>query len=250
MKALRLAVVVCAVPLVAAAQDRPSATGRRVLLGLRDRGRLVRRSASVSGGARTRIPLRTQTRRPRDTPLRAAQVSRTARRRPTLPDPMIGRRAARMDAANAARSAASPGPVDPLLTASSWPRRSREGTCYAVRVAERAGASHEQELRDYFEGRTTDDAVLRRHKLDIHVRDQEVIRRGVVETNGYSVLYLAQRGALQMHEARTRASTTSCSWTARGTSGCAWASGSARIPIRRRPWPPPTSKALPRTRRP
>lgn len=77
----------------------------------------------------------------------------------------------------------------------------QQGFVY-VRVL--SGGVNEKELRDYFEGRTTDDSVLRRNKLDIHVRDQEVIRRGVVQTNGYSVLYLAQRGALQIHQGHTR----------------------------------------------
>ena len=67
-----------------------------------------------------------------------------------------------------------------------------------------SAGSNEKELRDYFEGKTNDDAVLRRNKINIHVRDQEVIRRGVVETNGYPVMYLAQRGDLQMNETRSR----------------------------------------------
>jgi hypothetical protein len=64
--------------------------------------------------------------------------------------------------------------------------------------------SNEKELRDYFDGKTNDDSVLRRNKVNIHVRDQEVIRRGVVETNGYPVMYLAQRGDLQMNETRSQ----------------------------------------------
>ena len=64
--------------------------------------------------------------------------------------------------------------------------------------------ANEKELRDYVEGKTTDDSVLRRSQANIHIRDQEVIRRGVVETNGYPVTYLAQRGDLQMNETRSR----------------------------------------------
>ena len=64
--------------------------------------------------------------------------------------------------------------------------------------------SDEKELRDYFEGKTNDDSVLRRNKINVHVRDQEVIRRGVVETNGYPVMYVAQRGDMQMNETRSR----------------------------------------------
>lgn len=67
-----------------------------------------------------------------------------------------------------------------------------------------SAGSNEKELRDYFEGKTNDDSVLRRNKVNIHVRDQEVIRRGLVETNGYPVMYLAQRGDMQMNETRSR----------------------------------------------
>lgn len=67
----------------------------------------------------------------------------------------------------------------------------------------RAG-SNDKELRDYFEGRTADDSVLRRHDINLEMRDREVIRRGVVETNGYRVMYLAQRGEIQVIEDRIR----------------------------------------------
>jgi hypothetical protein len=67
-----------------------------------------------------------------------------------------------------------------------------------------SAGSNEKELRDYFEGKTNDDSVLRRNKINVHVRDREVIRRGVVQTNGYPVMYLAQRGDLQMNETRNR----------------------------------------------
>ena len=67
-----------------------------------------------------------------------------------------------------------------------------------------SSGSNEKELRDYFEGKTNDPSVLRRNKLDVHLRDQEVIRRGVAATNGYTVLYLAQRGDLQMNQTRSQ----------------------------------------------
>jgi hypothetical protein len=66
-----------------------------------------------------------------------------------------------------------------------------------------SGGSNEKELRDYFEGKTNDDSVLRRNHVNIRVGGQQVIRRGVVETNGYPVMYLAQRGDMQMNEARS-----------------------------------------------
>ena len=65
------------------------------------------------------------------------------------------------------------------------------------------GAS-EKELRDYFEGKTSDDAVLRRNKINMEVRDREVIRRGVVQSHGYPVMYLAQRGDMQMNETHSK----------------------------------------------
>ena len=65
------------------------------------------------------------------------------------------------------------------------------------------GGSNEKELRDYFEGKTNDDSVLRRNHVNIQVHDQEVIRRGVVQTNSYPVMYLAQRGDLQMDAGRS-----------------------------------------------
>ncbi len=63
--------------------------------------------------------------------------------------------------------------------------------------------SDEQELRDYFEGKTNDDAVLRRNGINIHVRSKEFIRRGVLPMKGYTLMYLAQRGGLDLTEGRT-----------------------------------------------
>jgi hypothetical protein len=77
----------------------------------------------------------------------------------------------------------------------------QRGFMYVRTLSEGA---NEKELRDYFDGKTNDDSVLRRNKVDVQIRDQEVIRRGVVETNGYPVMYLAQRGDLQMNETRNR----------------------------------------------
>jgi len=64
------------------------------------------------------------------------------------------------------------------------------------------GGAHEQELRDYFEGKTQDDSVLRRHRINVRMHAKELIRRGVVHMDGYDVLYLAQRGDLDMREGR------------------------------------------------
>jgi len=61
----------------------------------------------------------------------------------------------------------------------------------------------QQELRDYFEGKTDDEEVLRRHNIDIHVRSTELIRRGVLKMEGHAVMYLAQRGTMDMSEGRS-----------------------------------------------
>jgi hypothetical protein len=58
----------------------------------------------------------------------------------------------------------------------------------------------QQELRDYFEGKTDDAEVLRRHK--IQVRSHGTIRRGSLSLDGFVALYLAQRG--EVHFGRSR----------------------------------------------
>jgi hypothetical protein len=62
----------------------------------------------------------------------------------------------------------------------------------------------EKDLRDYFEGRTNDSAILRRNKINLDVRDQEVIRRGVIRSQGYPVLFLAQRGDMKMNDTHSK----------------------------------------------
>ncbi len=58
-------------------------------------------------------------------------------------------------------------------------------------------AAADAELRDYFEGRTDDDSVLQRHRINVRVHAKETIRRGRLDMSGYSLLYLAQRGRLE-----------------------------------------------------
>jgi hypothetical protein len=52
----------------------------------------------------------------------------------------------------------------------------------------------EQELRDYFEGKTNDSRVLRKNK--IHIDVDEVIRRGVIPRDDHTLMYMAQRGSV------------------------------------------------------
>ena len=51
-----------------------------------------------------------------------------------------------------------------------------------------------QELRDYFEGKTDDAAVLRQN--NINIRASEIVKRGTLETEDGTLLYLVQRGSL------------------------------------------------------
>jgi hypothetical protein len=55
-----------------------------------------------------------------------------------------------------------------------------------------APGQDEQELRDYFEGKTADAGVLRRNGIELRTR--EPLGRGVIEHSGQSLLYQAQRG--------------------------------------------------------
>jgi hypothetical protein len=65
-----------------------------------------------------------------------------------------------------------------------------------------------QELRDYFEGRTDDADVLRRNNIRIGRRG-EVLRRGALDMDADTkVMYLAQRGELDMAASRAQGITT------------------------------------------
>jgi hypothetical protein len=56
----------------------------------------------------------------------------------------------------------------------------------------------EQELRDYFEGRSDDAGVLERNQ--IRIRAREVIRRGVMSLPQAELMYLAQRSEVSLGE--------------------------------------------------
>jgi hypothetical protein len=71
-----------------------------------------------------------------------------------------------------------------------------------------ADSGDEQELRDYFEGRSDDAEVLRRNNIHLDRRG-EVLRRGVMEMpEELKLMYVAQRGELEMAAARTQGITT------------------------------------------
>ena len=63
------------------------------------------------------------------------------------------------------------------------------------------GGKDDQELRDYFEGRSDDVSVLRKNNINIDT--QEIINRGVFNLDGQDFLYLMQRGEVNMHGGAT-----------------------------------------------
>lgn len=70
-----------------------------------------------------------------------------------------------------------------------------------------AAGKDKQQLRDYFEGRTDDAEVLRRG--NIHIRRGDVLRRGVLDMPpDMKLMYVAQRGDLEMAASRTQGITT------------------------------------------
>lgn len=77
-----------------------------------------------------------------------------------------------------------------------------------VYVKTLAANNDRQQLRDYFEGRTDDADVLRRNNIHLDRRG-EVLRRGVIDGAGdMKVMYLAQRGELEMASSRAQGITT------------------------------------------
>lgn len=55
----------------------------------------------------------------------------------------------------------------------------------------------EQELRDFFEGKTSDPRVLSRNNINIDA--DEVITRGVLPVEDATLMYIAQRGSVATH---------------------------------------------------
>ena len=57
-----------------------------------------------------------------------------------------------------------------------------------------------QELRDYFEGKSSDVRILR--DSHINIDSDALLRRGVLEVNGQTLLYMVQRGSVQFEHDR------------------------------------------------
>lgn len=71
----------------------------------------------------------------------------------------------------------------------------------------RAGQD-EQELRDYFDGKTSDPHVLRENNIDIDA--DEIIRRGVVPLADATLMYVAQRGRVSAEGVEGEGLTSMC----------------------------------------
>lgn len=70
-----------------------------------------------------------------------------------------------------------------------------------------APGKNRQELRDYFEGRTDDAEVLRRNHIKLDRRG-ETLGRGTMPLQGGTLMYIAQRGELDMAASRAQGITT------------------------------------------
>lgn len=87
-------------------------------------------------------------------------------------------------------------------------RRGGLGRRGFIYVRTLSSGNDRQQLRDYFEGRTDDADVLRRNHIRIGRRG-EVLRRGLIDmAEGEKLMYLAQRGELDMAESRAQGITT------------------------------------------
>jgi hypothetical protein len=64
-----------------------------------------------------------------------------------------------------------------------------------------------QELRDYFEGRSDDAEVLRRNHIKLDRRG-DILRRGTLPLEAGTLMYVAQRGELDMAASRSQGITT------------------------------------------
>jgi len=64
----------------------------------------------------------------------------------------------------------------------------------------------QEELREYFQGKSADASILRKH--NIRLEHQEIIKRGLVELPAERLLYVAQRGDVRMHGSRHHGVTT------------------------------------------
>lgn len=64
----------------------------------------------------------------------------------------------------------------------------------------------QKELRDFFEGRTTDSGILRQQS--IRVRSRDIIRRGEIQDRQRRILYVAERGGVEMQNTEAEGVTT------------------------------------------
>jgi hypothetical protein len=86
---------------------------------------------------------------------------------------------------------------------SSGPAFKQRGFIYMNMLG---GTKQQQELRDFFEGKTTDSSMLRQQS--IRVRAGDIIRRGEVQDKDRRMLYVAQRGTIEVRNAEVGGVTT------------------------------------------
>ena len=62
-------------------------------------------------------------------------------------------------------------------------------------------SEQEQEIKDYFDGKTDDVSVLRQNNIQLDV--DEILTRGTIEEKSRTIRYVVQRGTLGMEGTRT-----------------------------------------------
>jgi len=70
----------------------------------------------------------------------------------------------------------------------------------------RGATKQQNELRDFFEGRTTESSMLKQQS--IRVRAGDIIGRGEISDKGRRILYVAERGGVEMRNVETEGVTT------------------------------------------
>ncbi len=60
----------------------------------------------------------------------------------------------------------------------------------------------DSELKDYFEGKSSDASVFKRKKLNLDIDSDEVLGRGLLSVNGQNLLYISQLGSMNSDHGR------------------------------------------------
>jgi hypothetical protein len=98
--------------------------------------------------------------------------------------------------------------VEPDFNNPQQRQRSGLGQRGFIYIRTLSAGNDKQQLRDYFEGRSDDADVLRRNNIHIDRRG-EVLKRGVIDMpEDLKLMYVSQRGEMEMAAAHTRGITT------------------------------------------